>query len=145
MNQFITNGLFEFSYIRSRSFDSDVISFIQVPQEIEPNLTIELNKEKNLYNIKEKETEKKISKNSILTSKKEEEMKKQNPLFWFVKEKFFFFFFKLINLIWRFGLLPSSDLIKAQSNFKQACFQASELASIRSKMTKIENEFKNIK
>ena len=96
MNQFITNGLFEFSYIRSRSFDSDVISFIQVPQEIEPNLTIELNKEKDLYNIKEKEIEKKISKNSILTSKKEEEMKKQNPLFWFVKKKIFFFFFNFL-------------------------------------------------
>eukprot|EP01080_Neovahlkampfia_damariscottae_P002700 gene2700-3896_t len=109
MNKFISTGLFDFSYIRSRSFDSDVISFIHVPKEIEPKITIDLDEKKCLYNVKEAENVnlKNKSKESILTSKKETEMHKQDPIYWF-------------------GLLPSSDLKSAQSNFKQAIFQAAE-------------------
>jgi hypothetical protein len=126
MNNFITNGLLEFSFIRSRSFDSDVLSFIHVPQEISPKITISVNEKQNLFNVVEKIKNKKKSSDSMLTLKKEQEMKEENPLYWF-------------------SLLPSSELSTAQSNFKQAIFKSAELASIRVKMNKIEKEFEKLK
>jgi hypothetical protein len=135
MNNFITNGLLEFSFIKSRSFDSDVLSFIHVPQEITPKITILVDEKQNLFNIQEEKKIKKKSSDSMLTSKKEQEMKDENPLYWY---------FSCLFKTQRFSLLPSSELLTAQSNFKQAIFKSVELASIRVKMNKIEKEFEKL-